>query len=267
MADDVTQKVSNARFLPPDLPVTPAHPMYAYLKAQAEAARETIVPQFFPHTETARWCVGVDLGQASDPTAIAVLVHQKGVLDHGNSFERRHGYSRQTPAERVDVRHLQRLPLGTSYPRIVEHVRELLSRPPLIEAKPQLVIDETGVGKAVGDIFERENMKPLRLTITGATVGETTWQAVTRGHVSKQSLISVVDAGLHVGTLRFAAQLAEAETMKNELQDFRRQLTQTGRSIFGARANKHDDLVLAVAIAAWWLAQPPLAPAVVLGGY
>src|SRR5262245_21465181 len=254
------------KHLPPELPVTPAHPMYEYLREQAEAAREPVVPQFYPFGETARWCVGVELGQASDPTAIAVLVHHQGVLDHGNSFERRHGLSRQTPAERCDVRHLQRLPLGTSYPRIVEHVRELLSRPPLAEASPTLVIDETAVGKAVGDIFERESMKPLRVTITGATVADTAWHGENRVHVAKQSLISVVDAGLHVGTLRFAAALAEAETMKAELQDFRRQLTAQGRSIFGARANKHDDLVLAVAIAAWWLAQPPPAR-VQLGGY
>ena len=182
-----------------NIPVTPAHPMYAYLKEQAEAARETVVTTFFPYGETARWCVGVDLGQASDPTAIAVLVHHQGVLDHGNSFERRHGLSRQTPAERVDVRHLQRLPLGTSYPRIVEHVRELMTRPPLAEAKPTLVIDETGVGRAVADIFVSEGMKPLCVTITGATVADTAWHGEHRVHVAKQSLISVVDAGLHVG--------------------------------------------------------------------
>jgi hypothetical protein len=109
-------------------------------------------------------------------------------------------------------------------------------------------------------------MKPLCVTITGATVADTAWQGPSRVHIAKQSLISVVDAGLHVGTLRFAAALSEAETMKNELLDFRRQLTAQGRSIFGARANKHDDLVLAVAIAAWWLAQPPPAR-VQLGGY
>jgi hypothetical protein len=252
-----------------NLKVTPSHPMYAYFKAQAEASREVVTPTFYPYGETARWCVGVDLGQAADFTAVAILCHQHGIIDARNSFERKHfplDFDKAQKAERCDVRHLQRLPLGTSYPRIVEHVRELLSRPPLQESAPRLVIDETGVGKAVGDIFEREGMKPLRLCITGATVAETVWQSETRVHVSKQGLISVVDAGLHVGTLRFAAQLAEAETMKNELLDFRRQLTAQGRSIFGARANKHDDLVLAVAIAAWWLAQPPPAR-VQLGGY
>jgi hypothetical protein len=80
-----------------------------------------------------RWIVGVDLGQSSDPTAIAVLEHVRGVLDSGSALERHCGLTadKQKPGERMDVRHLERLPLGTSYPVVVQHVKTLLSRPPL----------------------------------------------------------------------------------------------------------------------------------------
>src|SRR5262249_40008050 len=37
-----------------------------------------------------------------------------------------------------------------------------------------------------------------------------------------------------------------------ELKDFRRHLTAAGRATYQARTGKHDDLVLAVAIALWW---------------
>jgi hypothetical protein len=70
--------------------------------------------------------------------------------------------------------------------------------------------------------------------------------------VGKPLLISGVDARLHSGELRFAADLTEAHALADELKDFRRHLTSAGRATYQARTGKHDDLVLAVAIALWW---------------
>src|SRR5205085_2524303 len=62
--------------------------------------------------------------------------------------------------------HLQRWPLGTPYPQIVEDVRALLSRPPL--AGCILGIDATGVGRAVADLFRRgrlnATLRPVVIT-------------------------------------------------------------------------------------------------------
>jgi len=55
--------------------------------------------------------------------------------------------------------------------------------------------------------------------------------------------------------------LTEAEAMKKELKDFRRRLSDAGRATYAARTGAHDDLVLAVAIAAWWASRPPPSPA------
>ena len=52
-----------------------------------------------------------------------------------------------------DVRHLMRFPLGMSYPAMVNEIGLILTRPPLQGSPTELVIDETGVGRAVGDIF------------------------------------------------------------------------------------------------------------------
>jgi hypothetical protein len=254
-----------ARPVPP-LPVTEHHPMHGYVREQAEAAAEAPQPKFYPHPETARWVVGCDLGQSSDPTAIAVMVHQHGVIDHGTAFERHRGLSKQTPAERIDVRHLERLPLGMPYPAQVAHVRDLLSRPPLNdpERPATLVIDETGVGRAVGDIFDQAGLAPVKISITAGA--EVSWQGPARVHVAKTALISTVDAMLHTGVLRFAAALTEAGAMKDELLDFRRSLSAAGRASYQARTGKHDDLVLAVAIGCWWLSLPP-PPTVQFGRY
>jgi hypothetical protein len=108
-------------------------------------------PVFLPRK--VRYVVGCDLGQSSDPTAICVLEHQQGVLDPNNEFERHTGLGEkpQTPAERIHCRHLERLPLGLSYPTVVQHLKDLMARPPLNgdgQIKPaELVVDDSGVGR------------------------------------------------------------------------------------------------------------------------
>ena len=225
------------------------------------AASAPVEPVFLPRST--RWIVGVDLGQSIDPTAVAVMEHIKGVLDYNSSWERHTGTGTipQKPAERMNVRYLERLPLGLSYPAVVDHVKRLLATPPLCgdgKLKPaDLIIDQTGVGAAVGDLFEAGGMKPIRVSIT---VGSEVTYAKRAWHVAKTALISTVDARLHSGVLRFAAALRDAPALRDELLDFRRHLSDAGRATYAARAGKHDDLVLAVAIAAWWASRRPGTP-------
>jgi hypothetical protein len=64
------------------------------------------------------------------------------------------------------LRHLMRFPLGLAYPALVTDVGGMLGRPPLQGSPTELVIDETGVGRAVGDIFNQAGLKPIKVTIT-----------------------------------------------------------------------------------------------------
>ena len=133
------------------------------------------------------------------------------------------GHLRQV-GETFDVRHLQRLPLGLSYPEQVDAVAQLLARPPL--GKAELVIDETGVGRAVGDLFEGARLSPPRVTITAGL--DQSWVGPHRWHVAKGILISGLDARLHTGELRFAADLHEAGAIAEELKDFRQKVVRGG---------------------------------------
>jgi len=56
---------------------------------------------------------------------------------------------------------------------------------------------------------------------------------------------------LHEGRLKIQRELAEAATLVRELQDFRVDYTAAGHLTFNARSGRHDDLVLALAIAVW----------------
>ncbi len=216
-------------------------------------------PVFLPRKT--RYVVGCDLGQSSDPTAICVLEHQQGVHDFNNEFERHTGLGEkpQVPAERIHCRHLERLPLGMSYPRVVQHLKDLMARPPLNgdgQIKPaDLVVDDSGVGRPVSDLLVDAGLKPIRITITAGN--EITAISNTKFNVAKTVLISTVDALLHTGELRFAASLGDAEAMRDELKDFRRKLSDAGRATYAARTGAHDDLVLSVAIACWWISRPP----------
>ena len=96
-------------------------------KADAEVAAE-LQPFVGPVGPVVDHVIGLDLGQAADYSALALM--EKMVPPGAEP--------------RYAVRHLHRWPLGTPYPTIVADVTELVKRPPL--DNPRLVPDQTGVG-------------------------------------------------------------------------------------------------------------------------
>jgi hypothetical protein len=201
--------------------------------------------------------LAADLGQSTDPTAIAVLEHRK-IFDHHFSGRRKQ------IAECFDIRHLARLPLGLAYPQVVQEVMMLMARKP-IAGRCELIVDETGVGRAVADIFDAAGLTPTRVSITAGS--DQSRHGMRGWHVAKQILISTLDARLHTGELRFAEELLEAGAMQEELKDFRRKVSAAGRYAYEARVGKHDDLVLAVAIALWAVVGRPKPPTAQTGTY
>ena len=106
----------------------------------------------------------------------------------------------------------------------------------------------TGVGKPIFEMFTYSGISPAGVLIT-AGMSET-WDDAIHG-VPKLTLVSRLQALLHEGRLKIQRELAEAETLIRELQDFRVEYTAAGHLTFNARSGKHDDLVLALAIAVW----------------
>jgi hypothetical protein len=144
-----------------------------------------------------------------------------------------------------EVGHLARVPLGTSYVAIAMHLRDLLARlPPGTEA----VIDETGVGQAVAEIFLSCGITPTRVTITG---GDQVNGVEPAFRVPKLDLISTVQALLDQRLLKIQRDLPEAEILVRELKDYVVQFTPLGAMTFNARSGKHDDVILALALACW----------------
>jgi hypothetical protein len=112
----------------------------------------------------------------------------------------------------------------------------------------ELVLDLTGVGRPVADLFQAEGLRPVKVSITAGDNETRNEQGI--WHVAKLLLVSTVQALLHDGRLQIQKDLPEAPVLKIELEDFRASVTDSGRWTFGARSGAHD-LVLALALALW----------------
>ncbi len=180
------------------------------------------------------YIVGVDLGQASDYTAISIVERVAPPL---------------RPIE-YRLRYLHRPALGTKYPRIANEVLALF-RPPLSDTTP-LVVDKTGVGAAVVDLFAERGRTPVAVTITGGdTVNR---QDAHDLRVPKRDLATTLVALFQTGRLKVAEGLPLAPVLVNELVNFKVKINAaTGHDSYEAwREAVHDDLVLSVALACWY---------------
>lgn len=115
-------------------------------------------------------------------------------------------------------------------------------------------VDQTGVGRAVFDIFRQARLSRLYgVTITG---GDDVTKSADGWHVAKLDLVSRLQAALHSRELAVDPDLADAPVLMKEMQDFRVRFSTAGNPIFGAREGAHDDIVLAVALALFGATQP-----------
>ena len=107
-----------------------------------------------------------------------------------------------------------------------------------------------GVGRPVVDQLRTAGLSPIPVTITAGsavTFQDGFW------HVPKHELVRALVAPLEGDRLRIATRLSYATALKDELQAFTRKVTGAGRSAYGATSGAHGDLVIAVALAVWWL--------------
>ena len=162
------------------------------------------------------------------------------------------------------LRHLERPALGTPYPEIVSLVLRRLETPPLTGATA-LVVDATGVGRPVVDLlrFDKRLRAPMTpVTITG---GDSVTHEGSEYHVPKRDLVGALQVLLQTGALKIAAGVPLAQTFLAEMLNFKATINLRGHDTYEAgaggpgdawREGKHDDLVLAVALACWYAERP-----------
>jgi hypothetical protein len=229
-------------------------------------------PPRMPKYSPKRYSVGVDLGQASDFTAIAVL--EKTIAPPETAMFSpvgEHPGNRLVEGDIVyDLVYLKRPKLGTPYDTIAKRVADLVCG-----LEPQgafgelgqvtLSVDGTGVGRAVVDLlgaeFKRRGTTSSsiprvdfrRVSVTGS---QTTLKRPTRtdGYwsVPKKDLVFPAVAAFQQGKIRIG-KVADREALVNELKNYRRTTSiATGNMAFEPwRESEHDDLLFALCLALW----------------
>jgi hypothetical protein len=141
---------------------------------------------------------------------------------------------------------IKRLPLGTDYNNVVAVV---MRRCP---GGTELVIDGSGVGRPVCDMFKYRGTVPWCVTAT-AGIEQTIDRPKRTASVPKLMLISRIQSLLFEGRLKVHADIAEAGAFLEELRDFRVEYSASGHMTYNAKVGRHDDMVAAAAVAAWRL--------------
>ena len=187
--------------------------------------------------------IGVDLGQARDYTAIAVLERFEELTGNAEN-------GRWTTQIRYEMPHLERPALGTSYPDIIARIKELIAQLPA-HKRLKVVVDRTGCGRPVVDLMRREKLRVIPVTITAG--GSVTGSVFGGYNVPKRELVSNLAIIFQAGRLKISRALPEAAQLVEELQNFKIKITLAGNDTYEAwRESDHDDLVLAAAMACWY---------------
>ncbi len=139
---------------------------------------------------------------------------------------------------------------GVNYPRLVEEVAQWVAGyfPPL-SPLPRLVVDRTGVGLPVLQLFqEAYRAGRLRAHVQGLTI--TSGRDDGRGTVSKVNLIGRLTRLLGEGRIHIPSTLPNADRLRAELISYRHRMTASGADAYGDEST-HDDHVLSLALAVY----------------
>lgn len=186
------------------------------------------------------WFHGLDLGQRQDYTALASLELLWTYTGHCPvTFE--HNW---TPT--LNLCGLRRYPLGTSYADYPKIVASRLRQVDMVNgARAHLIVDAGGPGGPVIDELRRAHLTaeihPMLIT-GGNSPG---YAANGYKTVPRRDLISNIVLLLDHQVLRWSDKLPLRLVLEQEL------LNLNGGTTQPASSEEHDDLVMAVAIAAW----------------
>jgi hypothetical protein len=237
-------------------------------------------PPRMPKYSPRHYSVGVDLGQASDFTAIAVL--EKTIAPPETAMFSPVG---ESPSNRLvegravyDLVYLKRPKLGTPYDTIAKRVADLIC-----ELEPQggfgelgqvtLSVDGTGVGRGVVDMIRAEfqrrgamsssvprvDFRPVSITGSNTSLKK---PERTNGYwsVPKKDLIFPAVAAFQQSKIRIAKGITDRGALVHELRNYSRKTNiAMGNMVFEPwREAAHDDLLFAVCLALWgWQQRRP----------
>jgi hypothetical protein len=179
--------------------------------------------------------IGLDIGEGRNPSALGVA-----------QSERRDVEGRQEI--HFVVRHLERLPAGSTYPSIARRAAEIVEKlQPLSRSTPMLYVNATGLGRPIVDLLTNEGLRPVPCYFNhGDRVSETDSHEFV---VGKALLVARLKVMLQSGRLHLP-ETPDARLLSEELYEYKIHPVPNADEISGAfRVGPHDDLVTALGLA------------------
>jgi len=191
--------------------------------------------------EHEKFYVGLDLGFSQDYSALSLLETRTTTKIENQKILYQVDYF---------MSHLERFPLNTEYPIIVERVSSMFQDRRL-EQNGTLIIDRTGVGEPVGQLFEKKSIQLVSIVITGGE--EVVEKDPYLFHVPKRILVNSLAILSQFGRLKVTKEIPLCVTFSNELKDFAYKLDKkSGHDVYEGISGSHDDLVISTSLAAWY---------------
>ena len=188
-----------------------------------------------------KYFLGLDLGQATEFSALAVLEMQ----------------GTDARAAEFHCRHLQRWQLRTPYSEIAAETVKIVHDLDA-EAAPVLAVDQSGTGppvlKLIREAFDPAGAPRVDIEAIQLTAGDEPVRDYQLTRVPKRDLVSTAQLALQAGRLKIARGLRHAPTLERELMNFKATITLGGGDADAQapwREGAHDDLVFAVCLALW----------------
>lgn len=165
-------------------------------------------------------------------------------------IENRTGIEFTQPGDHFVVRHLERLPMRSTYPQVAERLRELVqSLWQRGETSPHVYIDATGLGRPVVEILSRGLIYCWFWSVY-FNHGDQWSQDGSTIRLGKAWLVARLKVLLQLGELHLPRQSAEADTLARELTDYEVKVLPDANERPGAfRVGTSDDMVTALGMA------------------
>jgi hypothetical protein len=175
--------------------------------------------------------VGYDVGKSADPSAIAIL---------------------DAVGPQATITAIARMALGMPYTEQVEYLLAVMQKFKRDGASAAVVVDMTGVGAPIVDLLRDRGLAPAPILITG---GDRVVYEHGIYRVPKTVLITGLVIGLDETRCAYVPTMPNADLFASEMQAYRETRTTRGTVVYGEpwREGPHDDLVLAAAIAYFYV--------------
>lgn len=201
---------------------------------------------FFPARRESKWCLGWDPAQSVNSSALVLCEATRDPVEpaDGTDWLNQTTLRQKLSPQVIRIQTMLRLPPRMNYVEQIYKVKAILQHPMLRDKKVELVLDRSGCGRPLGDQCRQLGLRPTLITIVGGAHENRDDDGALR--VPKQALITLLQACLNNGEIKYPAKHPETPELLKQLSNFTASINANGSAAYAAAGSASDDLVLAL---------------------